>query len=316
MTRAPAPAAVLAVPAALDGLAAYAAFTYPRYRPLLGPGTVPDHTLPQADACFAVTAADGQGRPLGLALAARTAPREGRLLSILVAAPWRRQGLGRRLLAAIETAAAHRGLDLLTAYYNDGLKGRPALEALLAAAAWSPPQTHEVRLFGRASFPARAEPDWRPFLRRVEAQGYSHSLYAERTPADEAAVQALCASDRVEPRLRPADWLVRPADPRVSILIRRHGAVAGWVLGEPGQDFDGIHYTLGYVLPSLRRAGWLIRGLWEVVRLQAAAYGPDHLAVYETNGENTPMIRVMLERLSPYAERIDAQRVSRKPLAP
>jgi hypothetical protein len=170
---------------------------------------------------------------------------------------------------------------------------RDAYESLLRRGGWPEPWLHQVRLSGRADWVNRAEGEWSGFLGRLHQQGWQATPWLEMTPEDHATVAAIAASAPEDQRPF-TDGLYPP----VCLAIRRHGQVVGWVLGREELRERHVDYPVGYVIAELRRSGWLIAGLMEACRRQAAALGPDSIAGYGTGSYNSAMQTFMLRRLS------------------
>lgn len=289
-------------------LPGFAALTYPRYRPvLLGNPIGPQPAgTPIAGNCFAVTAHAGD-MPAGLALVEGMWGGEARLLSIMVAPALRRRGIGLALLDGLAGMAGDGGFTRLHCFHNNRMRDVPAFEGLLQRAGWSAPMLAEIRLTGPAGFTDAVHPHWQALFDRQDRDGYSHSLWADRTQADRDELAALHEGGQVEEWLSLQDWMLSHADPHVSLLLRRHGRVVGWIIGERNRQWDCIHYTAGFTIAPLRRCGWMIRGLYEATALQARHYGADHPARFETFSGNEGMMRLMAERLAPYASEQDCR---------
>ena len=115
----------------------------------------------------------------------------------------------------------------------------------------------EQRLSGRVDWTHQVEAAWAPWLQRIDRQGYQATLYADRSAQDEARIADLQASGLVESNL----WLTPArlrAEPALTLLLRRKTEVVGWIVGVRALDFEGIHYTVGYVLPELRRTAAIL----------------------------------------------------------
>lgn len=287
-------------------LAGFAPLTYPRYRPVLleNPiGPQPAGT-PIGGRCFAVTAHAGD-LPAGLALAEQLWDGKARLLSIMVAPALRRRGIAQALLERLEGLAQAAGIIRLHCFHNNRMRDIAAFVALMQRAGWSAPVLEEIRLTGPAGFTDAIRPHWQALFDRQDRDGYSHSLWADRTQADLDELVALHESGQVEERLTLHGWMTSHADPKVSLLLRHRGRIVGWVIGEQNRQLDCIHYTSGFAIAPLRRCGWMIRGLYEVAALQARHYGPGHPARFETFNGNDGMMRLMADRLAPYASEQD-----------
>lgn len=297
----------------------FAAMTYPRFRELLTPELSTE--LPtELSAAATGEKVDAFGafmgnQPVGLILLrpereTKNAQPDMRILSIMVARAHRRQGIGRALLDQADQAANDAGVPNLVAYYSDRMRNPDAFEGFLTASGWTPPQLAEFRLAGHADWTERARPTWEPMLRRFARQGYSATPWDSLTSVDR---------NRAD-RLVPSDWrfdyrvFERHCDPRISIVLRQHGDVIGWVLGENHEENGYYHYTNGYVVPELQKKGWLVAGVYDVCCYQVAAYGPKSVAVYETYGENPGMIAIMRRRLQPFTIWTDSRFVRRRAL--
>jgi GNAT superfamily N-acetyltransferase len=246
-------------------------------------------------------------QPVGAALVMplQQDPSRFRLLSVFVAPEHRRQGMGSGLLAAAEAVVAAAGGRHLVALHSNRLRSIEAYLGLMRGRGWTGPELLETRIMGPARWVHAAREPWAPLFARLDAQGYSTTPIADKTPDDDAAIALLDSEGLVEPIFR----LVQFADdghPAVSVLVRQHGTVVGWIVGEIGKGFNGIHYTLGYVRPDLRRSGWLLRGLWDVSHRQEAVFGPDSISAFETPGTNTAMTNIIQRRLRPlFPEGVD-----------
>ena len=98
------------------------------------------------------------------------------------------------------------------------------------------------------------------------------------------------------------------------MLLHREGTIVGWIIAARGIAANSYHYSSGYAVPSVRRAGWLIGGVWEVCRRQAEMFGGDSISVFETSPQNQGMRRLMERQLKPYSVWTDARYISDKQL--
>lgn len=311
-------------------------FTYPRYQPLLLGEKNAEFMLER----LAVGAWLGS-QPVGLVFLSRpwaptaevaesdsaettadaapdAPPRTQRqLLSVMVHPLARRTGLASRLLTAAQTLAAAGGTQKLTALHSSRLPALTAFEALLKKNGWNNPQEIEFRLAGRAGWALRARDDWGAFLQRLDSRGFSAADWQTLSDSDRAEVRHL-----VEQVMPEADRKFNPFHPQrqiepvpeLSVLLRKRGAIVGWIVGSRGQLPDSFHYSYGYVLPEVQRMGWLVAGVRDVCERQACLYGEQTLSVLETAHGNAAMRRFMERQLKPYSEWTDARYLSEKPL--
>lgn len=293
----------------------FAAFTYPRFHgillgtaPVTGPGQI------------VIGALVGE-TPIGLALfSSPFRENERRLLSVMVNAPWRRRGIGKRLLDVGEAVARSMGTTRLLAVHSSRSSARAAYEGLMRNAGWGEPAAFEHRLAGKAGWALQARQDWAPFLARLRERGFGLTDWSEITAADREAVAALLKEQPAEaaafdPFVSEQKLAI---EPRLSVLLRRHGEIVGWILGSKGALADSVHYTHGYVRPELQRAGWLVGGVLAVSERQAGHLGPESLSTLETSSANRGM-RLFMERLErqlkPYWRWSDTRFVIAKSLA-
>lgn len=292
---------------------AFGTFTFPRYRGLLA-GT----ELPETATERIAVGATFDGVPVALAFLSRKhdETRARRLLSIMVAPLLRRQGIAGRLLREIEVLAIADGTGQLSAVHSSRMAGAAAFTALLRAAGWTAPEEFEYRLAGKAGWALQARADWGDFLARISARGYHSTTWSDLTAADRDAigtiVQGLPERDRsFDPLAIHPDL---PVIHEVSLALRRHDEIVGWVLGSRGALRDTVYYSHGYVVHKVRRPGWLVAGVRDVCERQCALLGPHTLSVFEAAAGNTDMRRFMDRQLKPYSEWTDSRYKSEKVL--
>lgn len=289
---------------------AFATLTYPRFRPLL---TATDGDTMQPD-CLAV-GATSHDIPVGLALLSSAyGEDERRLLSIFVTPLFRRQGIGLKLLAAVEQTSRENGTRKLVAFHTDRAPGYRKYENLVRKAGWSSPEPFEYRLGGRANWIDNAERDWHRFLARVRRSGFNAKDWTELTDEDLEQIAWLVANEMPESdkMYDPIEYTPANLVPELCILLRCGTEIAGWILGQKGANEDSYHYTHGYALPKYQRRGYLIVGMMEVCRRQSVLFGSETMSTYETR--NVQMRRLMHQRIKPYSEWTDERFVCEKRL--
>lgn len=293
------------LPAALPG---HAALTYPRWRHWMqapaeqtAPGPRPHGTPPLKAVC----AATPDGTPAGLALLHLPPGPPARLLSVMVAANRRRQGIGSALLRAAEDCARAAGAPALMAQHNSAATGTAAYEAFMTANGWPQAVLRAMRGFGRAGWARTAGETFARHRAALVRRGYALTPWSDLTDADMAAVRALVASGAVPDGFDP--FLTQDHDaPDLSAVLRRHGAVVGWAkahwqTAEKTQAF----YHSGWVLPEVARQGWLAVAMIDLSARQADLYGDSSLTGFATDAANLPMQGILLNRFGALAERID-----------
>ena len=310
----------------------FSALTFPRYRPILLGTEQPEfmheriavgawlndkpvglafYGKPWAceqseDAADAPTADGGDGKP---------AQDQRQLLSVMVVGAARRQGLGARLLAYGEALARTSGTIRLTAMHSSRLLAQPAFAALLKSCGWAAPKAFEFRLASRASWALKARTDWASFMARLDARGYSATDWRGLNDTDRSEIKRLVEhvipeSDREFDPFGPKNMI--EAVPELSLLLRKHGQIVGWILGSRGALPATFHYSCGYVLPEVQRLGWLVAGVRDVCQRQAELHGGHTLSVFETSHANAGMRRFMERHLEPSSEWTDARYLSEK----
>jgi len=216
---------------------------------------------------WAAAVALGGAGPVGLAVV-EPAPEPGgtaQLLSLRVLPGHRRRGLGRALLAGAEDLAAAAGSGVLEGSYRTSWRSRAAVEALIAARGWSPPETRLLLARGETATArpliARPAP---PLPPEAELFGWEELAPAER--------EDLLASQRGDPWF-PAILTPFQDEPRLepgmSVGLRWNGRVAGW-LTMHRVAFDTVQYSTFFLRSDLRRLGLARPIIREVVRRRLA----------------------------------------------
>ena len=287
-------------------MAELASLTFPRYRKLLDGAH--DRATP--------VIVEEAGEPVGLALLFRADSPEGvpphaQLLSIMVAPERRRSGIARQLLARAEETARCQDCGSIKTWYSTRLPMCHAFERLLAGAGWDPPVIEAMRTAGHSAEVAaemeRIEPARRPYYPAgATVEPWSTVTENERVDVD-ALVAAIDFNDFMAPSLQE-----KTAHPELSLVLRVHGRIAGWVFGEAVAP-DLCYYANGYVIPELRRRGALVGLIRDVCRRQAELFGPMSVSRVHTTPATPGMPRFMRERLGPCALWYDEyRRVSKR----
>ncbi|WP_378943101.1 GNAT family N-acetyltransferase [Mesorhizobium sp. ANAO-SY3R2] len=254
------------------------------------------------------------GRPVGLVFGTCEGGAEAELLSVAVAPPERRRGIGLALLRAWQVEAARRGAATMIARYNETTSGRAAFEALTGRAAWSAPVEDGLIVAGRAGAMAEAAGAWRTISDRLSRSDLYDYASVELSEADVAAVEACLAQPAAAGMMGPVA-LAQTIAPAFSTLIRRQGAVVGWVLAAEAESSDAteqakggepaIRYLEAFLDPAYWHSGVTIGAYHYCYARQAALLGRDSVAVYYTNPTRPRMVAITRRRFAPIADRIE-----------
>ncbi len=293
------------------GASDFATLTFPRLAPML------DTVAPP----WVAAGIRVGGLPAGLALGL---VREGdaRLLSVSVARPLRRRGVGSALVTAWEAQAAALGATVSRAGHTGRLPGRRAFEATLARAGWAPTRPMEIWAIGETGPMVAEVGRWPSVAGRVrEPNGFTFEPWREPDADDGAAISAGEAEPDFLPSMAPALCAGR-VEPACSIAVRRDGALVGWVLGEraEGVALDGyrdrpaIYYRSAYLSRPLWHTGLLVGAYWHAYARQAEAFGPRSIATFRTAMPR--MMALVRRRFAPISLRIDETFETTKPLFP
>lgn len=288
------------------GGAAFASLTFPRLAWALD-------ALPAGWVAVGATVdgkAGGGQAAAGLALG-MIQDNTAHLLSLTVAPGLRRRGIGRRLARAWEASAVAAGATALRAGFSERLKGRAALAATLAGAGWSAPRLSQVWAIGETGPMVEAVGRWPAVAARLrEPDGFTFDSWDRVGPADAEALAALAAEPDCLPHMPPRLGAER-IEPLCSIAVRRHGALVGWVLGERTDrvPLDGyrerraIYYRSAYLARPLWHSGVLVGAYWHAYARQAAAFGPESVAMFCTVFPR--MMALVRRRFAPISLRVD-----------
>lgn len=215
--------------------------------------------------------ARADGRPVGLVLAEPMRPRDDdnatgqkRLLlrSVFSNLLWQQKGIGKLLMASLETAARDSGYSSIQTEYTPKLESFEAFERLLASVGWGSPQLFmEESLFWIKDM---VDGDW---LKRVPQLPGDYELVAfdQLTEADRAGLQVRLKAGDIPQGLSPfaeEEHMV----PELSVGLRHDSKIVAWMslLRSPAVH-DALCYRSLYVDPALRTAN----GLGPIVAAEA-----------------------------------------------
>ncbi|ABX04510.1 MAG TPA: N-acetyltransferase [Herpetosiphon sp.] len=237
-----------------NDLAAFLPLTYPRYRALLA------EAEPQV---VAIGAYDQQQQAIGLAVASQQ-QRSAEVLSLFVAPAYRRQGIGRQLLNALETNLRQQACDQLHLVYSQTDQPSPML-GLLNQEQWPTPEAR--MLIFKLDVLRMAQAAW---VQRQYRLPKNSSIVAWQD-ADPVALTWLTTQQTARwfpPGLSPFE-LEQPFDPSHSLVFCQDQQILGWVMTHLIDPQTRV-YTQFYVHPDLRQTGIALALLTTALRHQAA----------------------------------------------
>ncbi|WP_449258578.1 GNAT family N-acetyltransferase [Chlorobium limicola] len=207
--------------------------------------------------------ARADGRPVGLVLAEPMPQRDGgnatgqkRLLlrSVFSNLLWQHKGIGKLLMASLETGARDLGYSSIQTEYTPKLESFEAFERLLVSAGWKSP-----RLFMEESLFWIKDMVYGDWLKRVPQLPDEYELVAfdRLTEADRAGLQVRLNTGDIPHGLSPfaeEEHLV----PELSVGLRHDSKIVAWMsLLRSPVVHDAICYRSLYVDPVLRMANGL-----------------------------------------------------------
>ena len=268
-----------------DRAPAFAPLTFPAYRSRIGRDTTAVGLL-------------SDNEPVGLALASLP-DRKGcsELLSLFVAFPHRKRGLGSLLLGHTQKLLARAGAGSMRTTWSETLPGALPFQAVLAGQGWTAP--HKRMLVLRGDFTQKMgsvmQTDY-PAYRTAPRlpRKYSISRWQDMTDADRQYIlsrQGL--PDWYPPEANPfrAEDLMEPL---TSLLLRYENDIAGWITTHRTGP-DTIRYTDIFIRRDLKRTGavasaTLLHAFW----LQYDQGPP--LFTMAVERDNTPLTSLILNR--------------------
>lgn len=286
---------------------AWAAMTFPAYRPLLALiGSIHPATGGRPVAHCATI----DGEPAGLALA-ELAPGDSasaELFSLFVIAGHRGQGIGTRLIEGMEADLRRRGAASLEAVYMTGRSAIASIERIFEKRAFSTPERRKIVV--RFTPEEAATTEW--YGKARLPAGCEVFAWADLT-ADELETLKRTHTERpwIDPDLEP--WRMSDRfDPVSSVGMRRDGQVVGWVINHPiGPKL--LCFTTSFMRRDLARRG-AIFALYvaSIERLK----GTGVVCTFVTSSVYENMVRFVLRRCAPYISFCGETRGVSKALAP
>jgi ribosomal protein S18 acetylase RimI-like enzyme len=253
------------VPLDRDEAFAFGEMTFPAYRHLLSLEPAPRHRDMAATTRVTPVAVGvyRDGAPAGLALAELPdGTNEAEVLSLFVAPEHRGEGLGPRLLLALETELRSRGIARVHGVFMTEQPGTPALERVLAKAAWDAPVPR--MLTARFSLDAARRTDW--YGRYPLTEGFEVFPWGELPPQERRALRASQEERKwIKPDLVPWNHDAYGFEPVSSLGVRHRGELVGWVINHALSPAL-VRFTCSFIRRDLGRRGKLVPVFSESIR--------------------------------------------------
>lgn len=295
---------------------AVASLTWGAYRSVLSMNRDADLEAARP-CCFAAWNGDN---PVGLLVSAVSKEHKREegwqsLLSLTVAPSWRRCGIARQLLTALETDLVDHAVGSLAAQYSDRLPEAQAFGQLLISAGWAEPSATRYRICGEVRDTAALFRNRDNLLKRLAGGGFRVHSWRERGEEGARFADAVIAQGGAPDWARPAIW-DKTLDPDLSLVITDSGErPAGWVICEYQPQMSRLYFPIGWMVPPYDARGWLL-GAYAVGALRAGEkYGESVLAVIETGSTQQGMWRVFERSFQPHARWTDRLMTSTRGLA-
>ena len=277
----------------------YRSLTFPSFQPYL-------QNLLVGGNLIAIGAADGD-QSIGLALAELRPDGSAKVLSVLVRAPYREQGVGTALLTHLEQELISSGVSTVTIVYADGKSTNQALEQLLHTCGWSPPEPHKL------------------ICRCTQAMQYAPWVTAYTLPKTFEIFSwiDLTSEDRrqLEHQQKTQHWIPdsllpfkyeSSMEPLNSVGLRYRGEVVGWVITQRFRS-DTICYSCSYIRPDLQQRGRIIPLYAEAIKRHCTR--PDiPNATWVVPYIHAGMVQFVQRRMAGYMTSMDEFRRSLKTL--
>jgi GNAT superfamily N-acetyltransferase len=240
------------------------------------------------------------GVPVGLALAdvPLDGPTDPELLSVFVSRAQRGNGIGRRLIQALEKEITKRGFDTLNGSYTAGRPATRAVERMLAACGWSEP---EMRTLSVDLTVEQAQS--LPWLQRVPVRsGCEIVPWVDITSEEKAALQrSQEESGWITPDLVPWRHDASGFETTTSVGLRGPDGVVGWVINHVVPP-ETIRFTCSYIRKDLgRRARILPLYRASIERLGLTACSR---VTFVAPVRHPTMVSFVRRRIEPYASSV------------
>lgn len=276
---------------------ACASLTFPCYIPAL-------LAAPSTPEIVAVVATYNDA-PIGLGLAGLTrGETQASLLSLAVAAAYRRQGVATALLSALMPQLGAAGADGVHAIYTAGQPSTPAVERLLQRSGFSPPQPRNLLCTAEAQI-LRA-----PVLGAAELPaGATIGLWLGVSASERARLRDELAAHVNIPKDVGPFCYEQDLLPAFCFALRYQNRVIGWALSQ-AMDSDTVRIVSSYVLPEYQ--GGAFYPCLQVRLIETAFKLGRSRATWTVGMEHQELIRYHRLYLLPYLARCDESRAAQK----
>lgn len=295
-----------------DQADALAALTWGQYRHLLSMDA--QQRQDARACCIAAWAGD---TPVGLVTSARASRQsDGQtLLSLFVAKAWRRRGIGRSLLRALDQALRAHGVTAQEVLYSDRLPGAAGFGQLLQAEGWPEPEAVHLRICGPVRETFSVFRHRAGILQRLDREGFRIRTWAEDGERALAHAAAVLAEGAAPGWADPRPWLDMIHPDASMVLITPDDHICGWVMCQHQAELSRWYFPVGWVQEPQAGRGWLLGAYAEGARRLAEAHGDDTRVVVESSCGLKGMWRVLERHFVPYADWSDRMLESIRPLA-
>lgn len=237
------------------------------------------------------------------------------LLSLTVAPAWRRRGIARRLLAALEKTVLDHAVGNLTTNYSDRLPGTKAFAELLLSAGWAEPSAIRYRICGEVRHTAALFRNRDNLLKRLEGGGFCIHSWRDRGDEGARLADAVIAQGGAPAWAGPAFW-AETLDPDLSLVITDAGErPVGWVICEYQPQLSRLYFPIGWMVPPYDARGWLLGAYAVGAQRAAEKHGESALAVIETGAAQQGMWRLFERHFQPHARWTDRLMMSTRGIA-
>jgi GNAT superfamily N-acetyltransferase len=214
---------------------------------------------------IAIGAISGES-PAGLVYGEIDEAGTGHVRCLFVKAAYRKQGIGRKLLAAIEEEFHRAGCGQAQLAYVTGKPSTEALEQALRSQGWDAPSPQvlfcniDSRMLDWYVYQA---PGWL-------VEGFELEKWIDITEADREKIARTQAEQAWIPEDLVPFQYEENLEPLNSFAIRYHGEVAGWMITHRVRP-DTIRYTCSFIREDLQRRFRILPIYQEAYRAQSAA---------------------------------------------